>query len=171
MKFNILPGREGFGTGYTSKRTKVKLYKKQLYTLHQTAYFLHCVRRLCRSFGQFLCRLSFFRFHNFLIHHYYLLEAVIVRKSMSPYSLYWLIPISLISLKYPVVSRHQTSIDFKLPDIYGLQASRHLWTAGYQVSGDSRLPDIYGLQATRHPGTPDYQTSVDCRLPGIQGNF
>ena len=32
VKFNILPGREGFGTGYTSKRTKVKLYKTIMYT-------------------------------------------------------------------------------------------------------------------------------------------
>merc|ERR1711893_489514 len=59
-------------------------------------------------------------------------------------------------------------MDFRLPDIWKFQTTRHLWTPGYQTSGNFRLPDIYGLQATRHPEISDYQTSMDSRLPDIR---
>ena len=40
MKFNNLPGREGFGTGYTSKHTTVKLYKTLIYTASDYVSFV-----------------------------------------------------------------------------------------------------------------------------------
>ena len=82
------------------------------------------------------------------------------------------------STRHPGISNYQKSRDSRLPDIQGLhwvpdiqglQTTRHLGSPGYQTSSDSRLPDIQGLQTTRHLGTPGYQTSGDSRLPDIYG--
>ena len=62
-------------------------------------------------------------------------------------------------LRNLVISGCQSLMDFRLSDIYGLQATRHPENSDYQTSMDSRLPDIRKFQTTRHLWTPGYQTS------------
>ena len=152
MKFNILPGREGFGTGYTSKRTTVKLYKKQLYTLHQTAFLL-C---LCSTtvpvlwtaplviiiFSSFIVLdQSYFSSRDYSENHK---SMIIVLVNPDLHNSMVIRDCFLVEMWCPLVLQSYLWVSI-FSEIQWFQAVRHLWTSDYQASGDLWLPDIYGL--------------------------
>ena len=125
-----------FGTGYTSKRTKVKLYKNN---------YIHCTRlhTFCIVFDDCAGPLDS-SFGNYRLLSFIVLDPSILSfRSRNCSEIHK--PIIIVLVNPDFLHFSQISGGFWPSDIYWLQATRHSWTAGYQASRDSRLPDIYGL--------------------------
>ena len=168
--------REGFGTGYTSKRTIVKLYKTQVF--NASACESNFVRRLFRSFDQFLFRMSSQYFKYRLTSH---CDCDLVVADL------WLsygnpnfhgnlglpLVVDVVSLLLQRVFGFLNFGSFPA-DIQLVIVFRCSWPPSIHSSSMlriSRLPVIcWELQAISHPSfwTLGYQSSVgDSRLPII----